>query len=154
LKARRFCSSTAIRPKVHRIAQNLLLNALKYTHSGGVILRFGQSEPLTWRMEVSDSGPGIGRSGAAPMAEMLVSATETAREVGAESSQTIQDPARSDNPSDALLATNYQNSFDSVPGEGIGLSIVRRLCELLGATLELDSSTKGSSFRVIFPAKY
>jgi signal transduction histidine kinase len=41
------------------------------------------------------------------------------------------------------------------PGEGIGLAIVKRLCELLDATLELYTEPgKGSTFRVYFPQKY
>ena len=41
------------------------------------------------------------------------------------------------------------------PGEGIGLSIVKRLCELLDASLEMTSSTEnGTTFRVVFPRHY
>ena len=40
-------------------------------------------------------------------------------------------------------------------GEGVGLSIVKRLCELLGASLELATKPgHGSTFRVILPCKY
>ena len=40
-------------------------------------------------------------------------------------------------------------------GEGIGLSIVKRLCELLDASIELESSEgEGTTFRVIFPRRY
>ena len=38
-------------------------------------------------------------------------------------------------------------------GEGIGLSIVKRLCELLEASVELESKPEeGTTFRVILPA--
>ncbi|MBK8475596.1 MAG: ATP-binding protein [Opitutaceae bacterium] len=38
------------------------------------------------------------------------------------------------------------------PGEGIGLSIVKRLCELLDASIEIASSAEtGTTFRVVFP---
>jgi signal transduction histidine kinase len=41
------------------------------------------------------------------------------------------------------------------PGEGIGLSIVKRLCELLDASLEMASSAEtGTTFRVVFPRHY
>jgi signal transduction histidine kinase len=40
-------------------------------------------------------------------------------------------------------------------GEGIGLSIVKRLCELLDAGLELVTEPgKGTTFRVTFPRRY
>ena len=40
-------------------------------------------------------------------------------------------------------------------GEGIGLSIVKRLCELLDATLEVESTLgEGTVFRVFFPRSY
>jgi signal transduction histidine kinase len=38
------------------------------------------------------------------------------------------------------------------PGEGIGLSIVKRLCELLGAAIELETEPgRGTRFRLTFP---
>jgi signal transduction histidine kinase len=43
----------------------------------------------------------------------------------------------------------------SQPGEGIGLSIVKRLCELLDASLEVASSPDtGTTFRVVLPLHY
>jgi signal transduction histidine kinase len=42
-----------------------------------------------------------------------------------------------------------------MPGEGIGLSIVKRLCELLDATMELDSRVgEGTAVRVHLPRQY
>ena len=46
-------------------------------------------------------------------------------------------------------------SLRSEPGEGIGLSIVKRLCEMLDATIEMQSVAKvGTSFRIYFPRHY
>ena len=40
-------------------------------------------------------------------------------------------------------------------GEGIGLAIVKRLCELLDASLELQSEPgRGTTFRIVFPRGY
>jgi two-component sensor histidine kinase len=51
-------------------------------------------------------------------------------------------------PSGAAVTTPpHQQS-----GEGVGLSIVKRLCELLDASLEMASSpAKGTTFRVVLP---
>ena len=43
----------------------------------------------------------------------------------------------------------------SQPGEGIGLSIVKRLCNLLDATIEFDSELgRGTTFRILLPKRY
>ena len=40
-------------------------------------------------------------------------------------------------------------------GEGIGLSIVKRLCELLDASIELQTQRgRGTTFRIVFPSQY
>lgn len=42
-----------------------------------------------------------------------------------------------------------------VLGEGIGLSIVKQLCGLLNASIELKTEPgRGTTFRVVFPARY
>lgn len=114
--------------KVRRIAQNLLLNAIKYTHTGHVRLDWRALSEDRWELEISDSGPGLGNSNAAPILAQMSGGPETP------------------------LHTS-RNSFHA-PGEGVGLSIVKRLCELCHATLFADSNENGSCFRVIFPANY
>ncbi len=43
----------------------------------------------------------------------------------------------------------------NLPGEGIGLSIVKRLCELLDATVELESELGvGTRYRIRVPRSY
>jgi signal transduction histidine kinase len=40
-------------------------------------------------------------------------------------------------------------------GEGIGLSIVKRLCDMLDASIELKSvEGSGTTFRILFPRQY
>ncbi|MBD2753398.1 CheR family methyltransferase [Spirosoma validum] len=94
--------------KVHRIAQNLLLNALKYTKTGGVIVSWGAaSDPDHWQLTITDTGPGL--------------------------------------PQEA----------HSKSGEGIGLLIVRQLCELLNCQMEVDSQPGvGTRFQLTFPRSY
>ncbi len=87
--------------KVKRIAQNLILNAVKYTRQGGVTVGWDSNanDPPTWCLTVSDTGPGL----------------------GATAGNLVPQAAR---------------------GEGIGLSIVKRLCELLNATIELKAKPR------------
>jgi signal transduction histidine kinase len=135
--------------KVRRIAQNLLLNALKYTQAGGVTMGWGDSrnnDAKRWMLWVKDTGPGFHAGPGAPLAEALKEAT-------AESKQNDEHTLRDKQESKAQLPDRrpvYQES-----GEGIGLSIVKRLCELLDASIELESKPGiGSTFRVIFPRHY
>jgi signal transduction histidine kinase len=69
------------RAKVQRILQNLLLNALKYTQSGGVTVIWGagKSEDMQeWMFCVQDTGPGLDAGPGAPLARQLYEATQTA----------------------------------------------------------------------------
>jgi signal transduction histidine kinase len=95
--------------KVQRIAQNLLLNAIRYTDRGSVRLSWGADAYAPgehWTLTVQDDGPGL------------------------------------------------QGAQAERGGEGIGLSIVRQLCELLGARIAIDSRAgEGSRFIVTLPSR-
>ena len=49
------------RLKVRQIALNLGTNAVKYTPSGAISLRFARHDAECWMLEVCDTGPGIPR---------------------------------------------------------------------------------------------
>jgi signal transduction histidine kinase len=137
--------------KVRRLLQNLLLNALKYTVQGGVSLSWGEEKENWWLM-VKDTGPGILPGSDAPMATGMMEATASA----GESDEKI---TASEGKSSQVLTTppgNAPTTPQSLrqPGEGIGLSIVKRLCELLDASLEMSSSETGTTFRVVFPRHF
>jgi signal transduction histidine kinase len=128
--------------KVQRIAQNLVLNALKATGSGGVTITW--QEPIKdarWTLCIEDTGPGLTGSHATPLTDALTEATEQAHE---------------DDPSSAAAhdaPRSLSGGTAAGSGEGIGLSIVKRLCELLGAAIELESQAgHGTLFRLSFPA--
>jgi signal transduction histidine kinase len=139
--------------KVLRIAQNLLLNAFKATMQGGVRLLW-EARDGHWTLSVQDTGPGMTRGPAAPLERALKLATEEAREV--EASHTGPGAAASaTSPAPVLASQSEHRSPQALSGEGIGLSIVKRLCELLDASLEIDTAAgAGTTFRVSFPRSY
>ena len=141
--------------KLRRIGQNLILNALKYTQTGGVTVSWGESPdagPDRWTLRVQDTGPGFHAGPGAPLAGALEEATEQARSI--EAPKAPPEPS-----SDAPLQTDPPQA-DPRPvhqerGEGIGLSIVKRLCELLDATFALNSEPgSGTTVTVFFPRRY
>jgi signal transduction histidine kinase len=140
--------------KTRRIAQNLLLNALKYTTDGGVTVSWGDSrdnDRERWMLCVRDTGPGFHAGPGAPLAAALREATKDSRELDAKTG--VHDPARAaiGGPIDAPDPRPVRQER----GEGVGLSIVKRLCELLDASIELESSPDdGTMFRVAFPRHY
>jgi signal transduction histidine kinase len=153
--------------KVRRIAQNLLLNALQYTERGGVKLHWGEDIAERWFFSVQDSGPGL-RERSAPLAHAIRQATEEAKEavlaaVGADELA----PAKLETGAVPAPAAPLPESMpESMPsqsrarsgrpaGEGLGLSIVKRLCELLDASIELQTAPgRGSTFRISLPRSY
>jgi len=140
--------------KVLRILQNLLLNALKYTQHGGVCVTWGTDrgrDTDRWTFSVQDTGPGIDENNAAPLAQELHDATEIANDA------TEKNP---DRRRDIAPAATLRSASEALPqsqqaGEGVGLTIVKRLCELLDAGLELATEAgRGTTFRVILPRRY
>jgi len=138
--------------KVRRLLQNLLLNALKYTEHGGVTLSCGVEDESWWLM-IKDTGPGLLAGPGAPMVVGLKEATASARE------SDVKDAALQGERSHVLAPlsgdSSAMRSSHQQPGEGIGLSIVKRLCELLDASIEMASSpATGTTFRVVLPRHY
>ncbi|MEZ4334410.1 MAG: sensor histidine kinase [Myxococcota bacterium] len=115
--------------KIRRIAQNLVLNALQQTSSGEVRLSW-EVEARRWKLYVSDTGPGIQNVVGSPMARAL------------------DDPEAHPTTPGAVGAAGYG-------GEGIGLTIVKRLCSLLRGGVSLESEFgRGTTFTVEFPLDY
>ena len=142
--------------KIRRIAQNLILNAVKATTEGGITVSWGDSDgndPKRWVLCIEDTGPGLHTSAGKPLAEALDVKSETpqaleeAKEVGA---------ARTETPaSRAPAGANNSAMSQNETGEGIGLSIVKRLCDMLDATVETQSvADVGTTFRIRFPRQY
>jgi signal transduction histidine kinase len=143
--------------KVLRILQNLVLNALKYTECGGVMeLRQPVADQLTdnWMFCIHDTGPGLdGDPGASPLARKIHESTQSAQAAEQSHPEDITAARVAKAPTLPCLAEEPPAS--EIPGEGVGLSIAKRLCELLDASLELETSPdKGSTFRVMLPRQY
>jgi len=138
--------------KVARIVQNLLLNALHYTRHGGVRVQCGSGradDKNRWYVQVQDTGPGIQQGPAAPLAVAIEQATQEAPP------SERSPPAAVDDGSASAPSSEPEHPGPPRHGEGIGLSIVKRLCELLDATLEMHSVPgEGTTFAAVFPRHY
>jgi len=142
------------RVKMIRIAQNLLLNALKYTKRGGINVMWEEASAGAerWMLCVQDTGPGLGTGATAPLSVALDAATRDSQKI--ENRATESQRGEDDSAKAPTLASRSPQWVEP-PGEGIGLAIVKRLCELLDASLELQTEPgKGTTFRVTFPSKY
>lgn len=138
--------------KVRRIAQNLLINALTYTIQGDVILSCVDGPTERWTLRVTDSGPGF--PAGVDLGSPALSVAET--KAAPVSDGELAHPNLAETGSELTFkAMGGSETGRTRGGEGIGLSIVKRLCELLDATIELSSERGlGSSFFVIFPKDY
>jgi signal transduction histidine kinase len=140
------------RVKILRIVQNLLLNALRYTPQGGVTVEWqahGTPERPRWQISIADSGPGITQTSTGPIAQALEQATREAHRIG----QDAQMRASKDDAAPPIAPGSRPPRL-AAHGEGIGLAIVKRLCELLEASLELESHDTGTTCRVSLPRQY
>jgi two-component system, NarL family, sensor histidine kinase BarA len=115
------------RGKIEQILNNLLTNAVKFTPDGGRIhVTARQDRRGDLRLIVADTGVGISESEQAAVFEKF--------------RQGASALAGGD-----ALKREYS-------GSGLGLSIVRELCRLLGGDVTLESELgRGSEFTVILP---
>ena len=126
---------------------------LKYTREGGVTVNWGDSkenDPDRWMFTVHDTGPGFHAGPGAPLLGALKAATVASHEIDRKAGV---DPEAADTNGSAIDTDG--RDVNQPRGEGVGLSIVKRLSDLLNATIEFESSTElGTIFRVIVPRRY
>ncbi|MFP4227963.1 MAG: PAS domain-containing protein [Salinivenus sp.] len=105
---------------LHRILDNLISNALKFTEAGGTVALRARGTDEAVTIEVEDTGPGI---------------PETFRPMLFES----------------FARGPHEGDGD---GSGLGLAITKRLTEVMGGTVEVDSEVGvGTTFTVRLPRK-
>jgi signal transduction histidine kinase len=143
--------------KLQRIVQNLLLNALKATQRGGVVVRWSVDKgkaPRQWLLSIGDTGPGFALQSVGPLRHALKHATDVAQHVELRGRDRKEESVERKS-NDVMAARSGPGSATLPSGEGIGLSIVKRLCELLGATLALETAPgRGTTIRIAFPTHY
>ncbi|MCF7929567.1 MAG: response regulator, partial [Spirochaetales bacterium] len=109
--------------KIRQILLNLIGNAVKFTHKGGITVtvgREGEGEPFTLVVQVADTGIGI---------------------AGDQQEKIFQS-----------FTQHEGQSTRTYGGTGLGLSISRRLADMLGGSLELESEAgSGSVFTLRIP---
>lgn len=140
--------------KLRRIVQNLVLNAIRYTRTGGVEVTWadgGAQDPDRWKLIVKDTGPGIHQAKSSELKDALEVATQHAEQVV---SDTHANQITHIHDEDAGVPAPGESTEHYVHGEGIGLSIVKRLCEVLDATVQVDSDHSGTTFQIMFPLAY
>jgi two-component system, sensor histidine kinase len=110
---------------IGRIARNLIDNAIKYTDHGQVLVKLAtQTTPYGHSAVLSVSDTGKGIP-------------------AAESDRIFEEFYQIDNP-----------GRERSRGVGLGLAIVQRLCELIGARIEVQSVVdEGTNFRITFAAQ-
>ncbi|GAB0057571.1 Sensor histidine kinase RcsC [Candidatus Magnetaquicoccaceae bacterium FCR-1] len=111
--------------RVRQILLNLLGNAIKFTHKGGIALRLGWDNPERNRLrfEVRDTGIGIANEQAGLIFDQFTQA-------------------------DAGISRRYG-------GTGLGLAICKRLVELMGGRIWVESRLdEGSLFAFSLPARF
>ncbi len=123
--------------KTRRLVQNLVLNALKYTLTGGVEVLWEETlayDDPRWVLSVQDTGPGI-QAGPGSADGRGPAGRDPAHPGRREKACPWTRRSRRPSPRRPAAAAPARIG----PGEGIGLSIVKRLADLLDASVELES---------------
>lgn len=137
--------------KLQRIVQNLLVNAIQYTPTGFISVSWAREGEAHWQFSVQDSGPGLQGNLTTLLARQL---------------KPMVEPRSSTNPTDDQPATQVPSGeapitsgpvlskeLDSTTRrEGVGLQIVKRLCEMLTGNLDVETQIgRGTLFRIRLP---
>ena len=133
--------------KIDRIVQNLLTNALKSTSKGQVSVSWSRENQFRWLLSIQDTGPGLSAGSALWLSDQLRPAVESTAVFEENTPDIVPGPK----PAPAIGLESAQAG----EGEGIGLYIVKRLCELINASLDVETRIgTGTIIRVRIPVHY
>lgn len=147
------------RIKLKRIVQNILVNALTYSGANNqgqamVSVSWSAQGSYYWVLGIQDSGPGLPGDLTEALSEQLrptVEPTAVLSPDQAEPDQVLPVNIPEIPSSDSLAQMTDAPSH----GEGIGLQIVKHLCSMLDATLEVESQQgRGTLFRIRMPVHF
>ncbi len=134
--------------KVKRIIHNLLINAVKYTSQGVVSISWSSEDGVRWYIGIQDSGPGLPPNLASVISAQLKPHPEPTAVLEPEP-ETGTEPPPTSMPEKPIASPGQSE------GEGLGLHIVKHLCELMSASLTVESvAGKGSLFSIRLPMVY
>lgn len=121
------------RQRVEQILKNLLSNAMKFTHEGGITVRIGRPASATAL-----------KNGRDPRSMVALAVADTGIGIPADKQRLIFEAFQQ---ADGTTSRKYG-------GTGLGLSITRELAKLLGGEIRLESETgKGSVFTLYLPER-
>ncbi len=150
---------TTDRLKLYQIAQNLLVNAIKYTpssasHPGMISVSWSAENDWRWGFSVQDSGPGLPSGLLEQFHKQLKPVVEPTSVLSPDEAQPVSARPNQDHQLPADPLSIQSSDARRQEAEGVGLQIVKRLCELLGASLEIESvSGRGTLFRIRVPVQ-
>ncbi len=123
------------RRKLQRLVQYLLVNALTNTTVGSIYVSWAQENDTRWILSVQDTGPGLRDGPAALLANQLNPLAEPTR--------VHRDEGKKAYPSQGIPTTHAKKNGVAqsvLQSQGLDLFIVKKFCELLKATMEIETS--------------
>ncbi|WP_353718333.1 HAMP domain-containing sensor histidine kinase [Dyadobacter sp. 676] len=145
--------------KLRRIAQNLLVNALSYSSldsdkKGIVSVSWSLQGSYHWVLSIQDSGPGISGAVTKVLSEQLRPTVESTAVLGPDLAE--PDQVLPVNIPEIPSGEELEAMSEAAPrGEGVGLQIVKHLCNMLHANLEVETQPgRGTLFRVRMPVSF